>query len=322
MSVLVVCLAAIIESGVVMGFRHPAALPLMKSPLTRQKNALIPFFSISPSTMGSATPVWNPTASMIAMIPTTITTNTNNLFRHELLLPEHSTASAWSNPATERLKSMVAATLWGIPLLLLVLVVIIAILFSAIMPVIDKMFYENLEYEMRLYLPNIWTDYLVKLNGEPLSSRTDLQMELWDQLLEYKAERLREIYTSRRTVDDNDDDYYMNLWQQIVSQREEGEELENRPDLIAKLEEGLLKSQEYAERTASRRDLDLSTKDSRKNTFLSKTCFQQVVGNELNRVDLIMRLFDTAAGYLGTSRQQIYQDWEEERKRTTDDEND
>jgi hypothetical protein len=297
-----------------MSFRHPAAFTqVVKSPHERQTNGPLHIFSIASPTMGSTATLWIPTTPAVALIPTI--TNTNIFFRHELLVSDH-TVAAWSTPATDRVKSMVAATLWGVPLLLLILVVTVAALFSAIMPVIDKMFNDSLEQELRLYLPNVWLDYHTKLNGEPLSSRRDLQMELWDQLSEYKAERLREIYMSRRKVDD-DDDYYQNLWNQIDSQREEGEELENRPDLIAKLEEGLLKSTEYTETTATRKSLESSRKDNR-NRMKSNTGFQRIVGNELNRVDLIMRLFDKTTEYLSTSRQQIYQDWEEERKKTPD----
>lgn len=235
-------------------------------------------------------------------------TDTHSIIFHPVLVSSmESSTPVWSNPASDRLKSMVAATLWGVPLLLVLLVVGIAVLFSAVMPVIDKMFYETLEQELQLYLPTVWTQYQENLNGETLSSRRDLQMELWDQLAEYKAERLREIYTSRRCAA-NDNQYYQEVWDRIGSQLEEGEELENRPDLIAQLEEGLLKRN--GDGTGKRDESSDVT------TVSSKNGLQSIVGNELNRVDLMMRLFDKQTEYTGSSRQQIYRDWEKQRLKT------
>ncbi|KAL3915023.1 MAG: hypothetical protein SGILL_005839, partial [Bacillariaceae sp.] len=170
--------------------------------------------------------------------------------------------SAWENPATERIKSMAIASLWGVPLALILAVILTAVVFSTVMPVIDRMFYSNLEEEMQAYLPTRWAEYqdALRQTGESLSSRKDVQMEMWDRLAEFKAGRLREIYLNRlgeEQANNSERDclYYSTIWKRALSLLEEGEELENRPDLIAMLEEGLLKS-------SSETDKDTNTSTS------------------------------------------------------------
>ena len=217
--------------------------------------------------------------------------------------------AAWENPATMKIKSMATAALWGAPLALFLLVAVTAVFFSTIMPVIDKMFYSTLEEEMKAYLPDLWQEYQNELNatGDVLSARKDMQMLMWDDLAEFKSGKLREMYLSRLGENSSakgGSEYYQSLWDQASALLEEGEELENRPDLIAMLEEGILKR--------PRQDGDDST--SAEEATLSESGFNSIVGNELNRVDLIMRLFDKTTEFTGKSRQQIYKDWDDAHK--------
>jgi hypothetical protein len=228
--------------------------------------------------------------------------------RYSLLVVADSTNAAWENPATEQIKSMATAALWGIPLALVLWVALTAAFFSAIMPVIDRMFYSTLEEEMNAYLPDVWAEYQKELqqSGETLSSRKDMQMQMWDDLAEYKAGKLREMYLSRlgkNPIIANDKDYYQKVWDRANSLLEEGEELENRPDLIAMLEEGLLK--EPKGNTVPKTKKATASQSTAENGFTS------IVGNELNRVDLIMRLFDKTTEFTGKSRLKIYKDWDD-----------
>ncbi|KAG7348252.1 hypothetical protein IV203_016957 [Nitzschia inconspicua] len=300
-----------IHSGGGFQFHHHATTNLksIHEGWSLPQNIPSPLSSIESSHVGYLRSItWDATATP----PTNFIQVTANPFFYQPFPISSSDSAAWSNPVTERLKGMVAATLWVVPLLLVLLVVAIAVLFSTVMPVIDKMFYETLEQELQLYLPCVWNEYQEKLNGETLSTRRDLQMELWDQLTEYKAERLREIYENRRKKSEsNSRDYYQGIWELVDSQLEEGEELENRPDLIAQLEEGLLKRRQ--DKGAESSDISSESSRNTSNASTSNNGFQKIVGNELNRVDLIMRLFDKSTEYTGTSRQQIYKDWEKER---------
>ncbi|KAL3922143.1 MAG: hypothetical protein SGILL_002362 [Bacillariaceae sp.] len=177
------------------------------------------------------------------------------------------------------------------------------------MPVADRMFCKTLEEEMQAYLPDLWIDYQNELQetGDILSARKDMQMLMWDDLAEFKAAKLRAMYLSRLGEDSNTsgskNEYYQKLWDQASSLLEEGEELENRPDLIAMLEEGLLKRPIHD-------DDNIATGVVAADETLPENGFTSIVGNELNRVDLIMRLFDKTTEYTGKSRQKIYKDWD------------
>jgi hypothetical protein len=220
--------------------------------------------------------------------------------------------NAWSNPASERLKSMVGTTLlWAVPLAVLIVVALIAAVFSAVMPIVDNMFYGTLREEARAYLPGLWEDYQNDprlRQDESFDTRLDLQLELWDELARYKAQTLREICLlddDDDNVDDNnnnDDDFYKSLWHRVNAELEEGEELENRPDLIAFLEVGILKKQTM-----------LSNNNNNKE--VTRT-MDEIVTNELNRMDLVMRFFNKSTEFAGNSRRtMIYQQWEEKKKK-------
>jgi hypothetical protein len=218
--------------------------------------------------------------------------------------------NAWSNPASEQLKSMVGTTLWAVPLAVLIVVALIGAVFSTVMPIVDTMFYSTLREEVRAYLPDRWEDYQndPRLHpDESFDTRLDLQLELWDELARYKAQTLREICL----LDDDDDnnnnnnnnDFYKSLWHRVNAELEEGEELENRPDLIAFLEAGILKKQQT-----------ILSNNNNNNKEVTRT-MDEIVNNELNRMDLVMRFFDKSTEFAGNSRQTIYQNWEEKKKK-------
>mmetsp|Transcript_27311 Transcript_27311/g.45180 ORF Transcript_27311/g.45180 Transcript_27311/m.45180 type:complete len:289 (-) Transcript_27311:555-1421(-) len=208
--------------------------------------------------------------------------------------------NAWSNPASDRLKSMVGATLWGIPIAIFLLLALIAATFSVVMPVVDNMFFSTLQEDLQAYLPELWEEYEQDgrlKEGETLSTRRDLQLELYDRLQEYKAEALREM-----CLGENSSAYYKSLWSSVNSQLEEGEELEYRPDLIAMLEEGMLKQTKGMVSSDFATTEDMSDSDSNP--------LDKIVDSELNRVDLMMRFFDKSLEFSGKSRRAIYKDWE------------
>ena len=217
-------------------------------------------------------------------------------------------AASWENPATTKIKSMATAALWGVPLAVILVVILTSVFFSTIMPVIDRMFYSTLEEEMQAYLPELWIEYQNELQatGDALSARKDMQMLMYDDLAEFKAAKLREMFSSHlggNADSGGSEQYYQKIWEQANSLLEEGEELENRPDLIAMLEEGLLKRPQPNNSDIAKEEL-----------VSSENGFTSIVGNELNRVDLIMRLFDKTTEYTGKSRQQIYKDWDKDQK--------
>jgi hypothetical protein len=162
--------------------------------------------------------------------------------------------------------------------------------------------------------------------------RKDLQMELWDELARYKAEALREICLgggggvgdgSSSDDDENNEDstrrmkeeLYRSLWHRVNSELEEGEELENRPDLIALLEESILKNkQQLQQKLEDTSSSSSSSVSSSSPPPQSSQNIDRIVNTELNRLDLMMRFFDKSTEYSGKSRRSIYEEYQNKKK--------
>jgi hypothetical protein len=198
-----------------------------------------------------------------------------------------SATNAWSNPASERLKSMMGAALWGVPLAIFLVVVLIAILSSVIMFVIDDAFYEQVKEEVGELLPDLLAKYEKERlgEGEKLSSRADLQMELYDQLLEYKANVLREMCLGENSVP-----FLRSLWHDINAQLEEEEDLDDRPDLIIRMELSIMKFRTNGDSS-------------------DVTEHSTIVDDEVG-LDWLMRVVDNSTEFPPESRLAIYKDWE------------
>jgi hypothetical protein len=254
--------------------------------------------------------------------------------------------------------------------LVLTLVALVAVAFSVVMPVVDSMFDQTLEEECRAYLPSAWEDYhnnrRRRMDGGGDWKR---RMELWDALNRFKAEALRSI-----VVDDaedggdwDDDDGWdddgadpgttgrgdrpprgRRLWEEMVtSHLLEGEDLHDRPDLIARLEEALIVRRYRGRRRRHRRpasavplpntgdgnkmagtavddgamedDIVVNRNDDNdygngrapmRSSSRNQSIQSRILGTEFNRLDLVMRFFSRPlTEYAGRSRRDIYTDF-------------
>lgn len=102
---------------------------------------------------------------------------------------------------------------------------------------------QQLELECQQIIPETWNEYLQKLQkDESIQDRPDLMFELGLLLNKAKADQLERL-CQQQTEDGNNN---MDLWNDYQSKLQDGQALQDRPDLIQKL------SMELGERATRR----------------------------------------------------------------------
>jgi hypothetical protein len=103
---------------------------------------------------------------------------------------------------------------------------------------------QQLELECQQIIPETWNEYLQKLQkDETIQDRPDLMFELGLLLNKAKADQLERLCQQQTTEDGNNN---MDLWNDYQSKLQDGQALQDRPDLIQKL------SMELGERATRR----------------------------------------------------------------------